>query len=374
MNEVTNKKKKNIFERNPKITITFLLLFVFVILDCIIAQLVSKKESKKHYSNFHSYYHHALKPNLDIKYTWGKGEYKLSTNSLGFKDSVSLAIDKRSSKKRFLFIGDSFTEGIGIDFGKTFVGILKSHYPEFDIQNAGVRSYSPKLYYLKTRYLIEEEHIWFDELVVFIDISDIQDELVYENFIPHKPEMKSFFTTLAENILTFIKENSFILSISTKKNGGNSTNQDNKRAVPGRPYTEPAANGFSSDKDYQRERPRWTFDDEIYRKWGKRGIGLAIRNMQKLYDLCTRNGIKLTIAVYPWPDQIRQNDLECKEVIIWKDFAQLHQIRFIDFFPDFITAQDTSVIKKYFIEGDVHWNEQGHKKIADKIILENYIQ
>ena len=213
-----------------------------------------------------------------------------------------------------------------------------------------------------------------DELIVFIDISDIQDELVYENFIPHKPELKSFCSTLAENILTFVKENSFILSISTKKSAGNSNNPDNKHAIPGRPSTEPAVNGFSSDKDYQKERPRWTFDDEVYRKWGKRGIGLAIQNMQKLYDLCNRNGIKLTIAVYPWPDQIRQNDLECKQVLIWKDFAQLHQIRFIDFFPDFIAAQDTSVIKKYFIEGDVHWNEQGHKKIAEKIILEKYIQ
>ena len=41
--------------------------------------------------------------------------------------------------------------------------------------NAGVSSYSPSIYYYKTKFFIEQG-LKFSHLIVFIDISDIEDE------------------------------------------------------------------------------------------------------------------------------------------------------------------------------------------------------
>jgi len=63
----------------------------------------------------------------------------------------------------------------------------------YEILNAAAVSYSPRIYYLKTKYLIEEKGLVFDELYVFIDISDIQNEIVYQNFYPGQPGLTGRF-------------------------------------------------------------------------------------------------------------------------------------------------------------------------------------
>ena len=45
--------------------------------------------------------------------------------------------------------------------------------------NAGVASQSPIIYFKKIKHLIEVKKVEFDELIVFLDISDIPDEYYY---------------------------------------------------------------------------------------------------------------------------------------------------------------------------------------------------
>src|SRR5262249_32763549 len=80
--------------------------------------------------------------------------------------------------KRFVFIGDSFTEGLGYPWEQTFVGLLSRSLGEAEILNAAVSSYSPTAYYIKIKWLLDEGYV-FDHVVVLIDISDIQDEMWY---------------------------------------------------------------------------------------------------------------------------------------------------------------------------------------------------
>ena len=46
----------------------------------------------------------------------------------------------------YLFIGDSFTEGVGLKFNETFVGIFKDN-SNSSVANLGVQSYSPIIYF-----------------------------------------------------------------------------------------------------------------------------------------------------------------------------------------------------------------------------------
>ena len=126
---------------------------LFLIIDLTLGYL-DLKPMKKRYMEIrtqHHYYHHGLKPCKSSFFEEVASEYgyPLTTNSLGFKDSSTRQVPLKVDKKRILFIGDSFTEGLFIPYELTFTGQIAKYRPDLDILNAGVSSYSPLIYYLK---------------------------------------------------------------------------------------------------------------------------------------------------------------------------------------------------------------------------------
>jgi hypothetical protein len=97
---------------------------------------------------------------------------------------------------------------------------------------------------------------------------------------------------------------------------------------------------------------------------------LAESNMQKLVDLARRHGVKVTVSVYPWPVQIRLRDLASRQVSFWRDFATRNEIGFIDLFPLFIgpSKEPDEMYRRYFINGDLHWNVSGHRLVAEAVL------
>ena len=55
--------------------------------------------------------------------------------------------------------------------------------------------------------------------------------------------------------------------------------------------------------------------------------------MTKLYELLKKNNIKLSLAVYPWPQQLEFNDENSKHVNMWRSFCEKKCTKFINFFP-----------------------------------------
>lgn len=340
---------KTIFEKNPKTTISIALLFIFVIIDFVTGLIIIPHIE----SEISPFYHHELKKNYHRFIKW-QYKYEIHTNSLGFKDSSNRKVDLHTNKYRILFIGDSFTEGSGYSFEKTFSGIVSANLDEtkFEILNAGVRSYSPKLYFLKVKYLIETAGLIFHEIYVFVDIADPQDEIVYESFNPDDSN------PMLIKVYTFLKQRSFCFYLyhfyKDRKNW--TATIDAERLW----------------EDKRKEAPLWTHDDVIFKKWGKKGLRFAEDNMNKLYELCKKHKIRMNIAVYPWPEQIQHREFNSRQVIFWKEFAQERYINFINFFPDFINNENPEkVIDTYFIKDDIHWNDKGHYLIANRI-LNNY--
>ena len=92
-----------------------------------------------------------------------------------------LLVDEEKLKKSFredkiLFIGDSFTFGVGLNWEETFVGILNKDF-NLNAINAGVNSYSPTVYKYKLRNLIKKGLIDSNQkIVIGLDISDVFDE------------------------------------------------------------------------------------------------------------------------------------------------------------------------------------------------------
>ena len=156
----------------------FYIIIIFIsifLVDFFLTKILNNYEKK--FFIKHPVYHHTFAKN---KIFYSKGT-KYFTDSLGFRNKKNLKLKQKSEKKRLLIIGDSFTEGIGLDYDKTFVGIISNilNKENIEVLNAGRASYSPVIYLTKIKYLIENEKLEFDEVMVFIDISDAQDEYGY---------------------------------------------------------------------------------------------------------------------------------------------------------------------------------------------------
>ncbi|OGS10897.1 MAG: hypothetical protein A2285_09885 [Elusimicrobia bacterium RIFOXYA12_FULL_57_11] len=91
--------------------------------------------------------------------------------------------------------------------------------------------------------------------------------------------------------------------------------------------------------------------------------------MAEAAQLCRQQGVKLSIGVYPWAEQISGRRLKSKQVLFWREFAKKERVGFVDLFPYFINKIPTEkILSMYFIPGDVHWNEAGHALVARGIM------
>ena len=113
----------------------------------------------------------------------------------------------------------------------------------------------------------------------------------------------------------------------------------------------------------------WTIDEKLYEEYGRKGLDNSAKHMDELLQLLKKNNISLTVAVYPWPDQITNHDLESKQVTFWREWTDRNNVPFINLFPAFINEKDPAkIISENFIYGDVHWNEKGHRLIAERLL------
>ena len=331
-------------------------------------------------------YHHDLIPcSSGLSDTWGASRYAFTTNSLGFRDQYDRTIDLKGSYRRVLVIGDSFTEGVGVRYEDSFVGradnITKGR---IEILNAGVASYSPIIYWRKVKYLIEDVGLQFDHLVVYLDISDIEDEaksykLSAANTVVDKSSddvlIKPIVPTAAVEQCTNLAKHTLedllwnyttLLYFAFDYDRQMKLIQSRKSDAVS--YSDEQLLGMAVHQD----RPKWTVSDELMLDFGTRGLAQSALYMERLGDLLRSYGIKLTLAVYPWPTQVWYRDKESVQVTYWREWAIAHEVDFISHFSDFVlggSEQDrVDFIWEHYIWGDVHLNENGHQLIAKRLI------
>jgi lysophospholipase L1-like esterase len=309
---------------------------------------------------------------------WGGRNYPVHTNSLGFRDEQTREVSVEGDKRpRVMFIGDSFTEGVGLPWADTFVGLFHSRFPEFEVLNAAAAGYSPSMYWKKTARLLNQNYK-IDHLIIYIDISDIQDE-----------------TLIRFDDLGNIHENQYLVDPFARIDDPPGTIQ--LKLPPG--ATSQSALGaffrsnfrvswhwsrvlgrYLSDSASRRDarrlvRSMWTVDGrkltEGYGDLGvEGGVQKAVHAMDQLAEILRTRGIAFSVAVYPWPDQVEFDVAESRQVLIWRDWcARNGCAKFIDHFPDFLALKHSADWReKFYMHGDVHFNEAGNRLIAEKLI------
>ena len=312
----------------------------------------------------HPVYHHTLRENVvyssNVSFI---GTYELCTNNFGFKSKCN-QLDNKNYE--FGFIGDSFTEGTPIEYEDTFVGLF-AEKTGYKTANLGIASYSPKIYLSKINFLINEG-FKFNHIIVFIDISDLYDDT-------------NFYSINDDLIVS--QKNSRERSLKRKKFLRKNFPLTNFYFYVLRKYEfkkeeliQPKNNVMPIFNKKTNLKAKWTYSKtdnlEGYEIGISKGNKIMTNQMIKFYEILKRNNIDMSLAVYPWPHQLNYDDENSIHVKIWRDFCENRCKSFINYFPIFFNEMNKSsyldTYNKYYFKNDPHFNKEGHKVLANKLI------
>ena len=364
----------------------FKIIIAVLIIDFVFSTIFLKKTDiwiNKNWENKYwrissNIYHHDLKANIDVMESWGgKFDKRIITNSLGFRDNEKKIIKKKPNKQRILLVGDSFIEGAGYDYELTLAGLLQKKIGnKFEILNSGVNSYSPSIYYKKIEHFINEGY-QFDHALVFLDISDIFDELfikfnekgdiVTENkFILNKSLKQKFYDLgefLRENTITF--RFLYILSDNTEIYKNYLKDKFASSKFLNKSFLETNRDDAMFYRMLHVDRGYWTYNDEKFNQV-KPGLNQSEKYLKKLFRLFDKHSIKSHLIIYPWPTQIYFGDTKHEQ--FWIKFSNDHNINLLNLYEKFTKNNSRDFIFDNFIYGDIHWNKKGTKLVFNEVI------
>jgi len=181
----------NILNLKVSVKIIFISVITFLISDYFLGKpllnILNKKnifitfdyelnrniENEKKFRVKNIFFSHTLKNNYKGISYYGKKVHDICTNQFGFKSYCNDI--QLEDNYDYWFIGDSFTEGVGLDYDDTFVGIFNLSNKELKVANLGVSSYSPIIYFHKLKFFLEKG-LKTKNVIIFLDVSDFTDE------------------------------------------------------------------------------------------------------------------------------------------------------------------------------------------------------
>jgi len=296
-------------------------------------------------------YHHDLAPNVTATRVWGNILYPWQTDRFGFRTGACAPREPEKDRPNIFVIGDSFTEALGSSYEQSFTGLMACDAAKQGkaVWNLGVASYSPAIYHRKIRAAAERLGAKPTEVFVFLDLSDIDDDANF--YIPGDDGLIRS-TQTEERPGTSFDVGQFLVS-----------NFTTARFV----YDLYLTSSFSYSMSVGRPRARWTIDPALLESWGRRGLEVAGTNLDKVVEICRDWQCRVTLVVYPWPDNIVAGDRDSIQVTHWRAWAAARGVRFVDGFAPFFREPADTTLRKYFFAGDVHFNDLGNRLLYEEV-------
>ena len=371
--------------------IFFTLFFDILLSQLVLLDLITKKREISHKQDIENRIY-----NKNYKYTFSKNKsfnsmyfghhYIVHTNDLGFRDSSVKKINR--SKQYSILIGDSFVEGVTLNYENTIVGILnkklKENIESFEFLNAGVSSYSSYIYLKKIKTILEENP-WLSvsSVIVFIDKSDIHNDIEYfhepEKFeinpnykyrnkrkISFKKDLLDlnfwrFYTkqtvsgllikTIAERIEFFARDMRDRFKLAKKLNKSFFDISKN--------YTD-ALRSINDKRFYASY-----FYGEKWNVLGKKSAQFSIENLRKLNTFLINKDIPMIVVLYPWSYELVETIPRNNFLNFMQNGLKKNNIPYINTYDIFLSSNPYQKISENFIFNDIHYNANGYKLIAD---------
>jgi len=295
-------------------------------------------------------WHHDTRPNLDTTRLWGQDRFPFRSDRHGFRTGRCAAEGTPDEKDKTVFIvGDSFAEGLGLPFEDSFAGLLACALRERGLvaSNLGTMGYSPLMYHRKIAEAVRRLGYPPREILLFLDISDVHNDVV--DFVEIDGRVHSERPTLARRAKDFLKHNFTSFAVIFELNQRYLVTHANPMTV------------------LNNELSRWTVDKALFAAWGERGLAANSANLEKIVEQCRAWRCRITLVVYPWPDQVAAGDRDSLQVRYWRDWSAKRGVRFIDAFGPFFSLPAEEAITRYYIRGDVHFNAAGSRLIFDEV-------
>ena len=317
----------------------------------------------------------AFQPNCSCIRPWLGNSYEFNTNSLGFRDERVRNVPATSARPRVLILGDSAPEGMTA-WQDSFIGRVAAKFPQYEFLNSSVEGYSPSNYLNTARKLIDDG-IDFDEAIVFIDLSDAQDEAAFFHDVDssgavatakQKLTKGNWYSSLRRNINDHLLLSNDVLEFFERNlirlgwyhldlgHGGN---------------------------EFDLERSAWTYRkvsdadpyETGYAPLGlEGGIAREKAKMDLLWQELAKRNIPISVVVYPWPAQLAHDSADSRQVRIWREWCDGKCRRFITLFPAFFAVKEQCPRTQpgcwylsHFIFGDTHYNSAGDAIVAGVI-------
>jgi hypothetical protein len=314
----------------------------------------------------------ALQPYCSCTRAWGHERYQLNVDSMGFRDKEVRQVPLTDPRPRILLLGDSFTESMG-PWETSFAGRVAARFPQYEILNGGVGGYSPSNY-LNTARIALKNGLDFDEAIVFIDISDVQDEAGLVSDIDESGAVRlarnqyhyqTWYSHLRKFVSTYLVLTNYVWELG-------------ERVLVGAGYYH-VDHGFNGNV-FNLERSGWTYRKVVedqpfelgFAPLGvEGGIAKEKRKMDLLYDDLAKRNIPISVVVYPWPAQLIYDKVDSREVQIWREWCRGKCKRFVDIFPEFFAEKDKCAKAQpgcWYLHnwtfGDIHLNANGNAIVA----------
>ena len=251
--------------------------------------------------------HHRFIPGASGRYKTTEFDVAYTINSLGLRDrEISLA--KPPTTRRILMLGDSFTEGDGVEYQETFSACLQRMLDtaalpvRWEVINGGVGSYAPVVEYI---YLHNGGLALQPDMVVLnLDLSDFFDDLGYsalarydEHGLPlavrpaEEPRPANALTAGLLDIKDFFKEHTRLYNFVRLRID---------RYLEGSRHTIDMSGDLRYDK-YAMLRPGNRLD------LGQAGA-ITFGALRTIRDTLAAHGVPLLVTVYPYGHQVRPDE------------------------------------------------------------------
>lgn len=299
-------------------------------------------------------YHHDLTPSLQSTRVWGNVIYPWKTDKYGFRTGTCAPTEADKDHEAVFVIGDSFTEALGSSYEDSFAGLMACDAAKQNkaVWNLGVASYSPTIYHRKIRAAADKLGVKPRDIFVFLDLSDIDDDAnvyriaadgtVTTAAAPAGPQKPMIPFDLGQFLVNNFTSARFLYDLYL-------------------------TSSFSYVNSVGRYRARWTIDPALLDSWGRRGLKIASGNLDKVVEICREWDCRMTLVVYPWPDNVMAHDKDGIQVTYWRDWAEKRDVRFIDAFAPFFREPAETAMREYFIPGDIHFTQAGNRLIYEEV-------
>ena len=320
--------------------------------------------------------HHVFVPGARGRHKTLEFDVAYAINSLGLRER-EIPREKPPGSRRILMLGDSFTEGNGVEAHDTFSSRLQvlldgtARIGSWEVINAGVGSYSPVLeyLYLKDRGL----ELQPDLVILNFDLSDLHDDIQYTRLaavdaagrpvaVPGVPDRadRSWPLDLLVAAKDAVKTHTRTYNFVRRRIGYRLDDLRHPRSFSG---------DIQVDK-YAMLRETGSAEDD--RAWT-----ISYRHLLEIRDLLQARGIDFWVTVFPYGLQVSPREwasgriywsfaagrvYSARPQALVEQFCRRNGIPVVNMCDDFVRQAQT--VYPLYYETDGHWRPAGHQLVA----------